>query len=257
MIKGFYAAASAMVAGMKRQNALSHNIANLETPGFRQILLAMDDWYVTPVKSASEAVYPHLDVNSIRKPGYVGLGTETSEEINDFSQGTLKATGEELDLAVRGTGFFRVKTPDGERYTRDGRFHKDKNGNLVTVDGYQVLNTGGQAITLPDAPVRVDENGVIYNAISGANVGQIGVAAFDDPQAELVRDGTNTFVAEGGITGENPGVVEQGYLEMANANVDSLMTQMVIVGRAYEAAQRVVQMQDETTGKLISNLNRP
>ena len=256
MIKGFYAATSAMVANMNRQSALAHNIANLDTPGFRQILYSMEDWYVTTSFQASEEILPAMDVNHIHKPGYIGLGTQNSLPIDDFNQGTVKSTGLEFDLAIRGTGFFRVRTEAGERFTRDGRFHRDANNQLVTVDGFLVLDDNGQPITLPtNTTIRIDETGTMYQT-SGATVGQIGLAAFTDPQAELVRDGNNTFRADGGITAEDPGTVHQGNLEMSNATVESLMTQMVIVGRAYEAAQRVVQMEDDTTGKLISNLSR-
>ncbi len=251
MIKGMYAAASAMIAGMKRQSALAHNVANLDTPGFRQILLAMDDWYVTPVRQNSQTMMPQMDVNHMSQLGYVGLGSQTSPEITDFSQGGMKASDNELDFAINGTGFFRVKTSDGERYTRDGRFLRDANNQLVTVNGYQVLNTNGQVITLPEGAVRIDESGNI-SGTNGAQVAQIGMAAFKDPNTELTRDGMNTFAAKGAPTDNNPGTVQQGYLEMSNVN----LTRVVATGRAYEAAQRMVQMADETTGKMLSSLSR-
>jgi len=255
MIKGLYAAASAMVAGMKRQNALAHNIANLETPGFRQILLAMDDWYVTPVTHATNEIQPGVGVNHYYKPGYLGLGTQTSPEIIDFSQGDVKVTNEELDFAINGSGFFRLQTPDGVRYSRDGRFRRDANNTLVNVDGFKVLDVNGNAITLPQGHVRVDEQGRIFNQ-AGNQVAQINLAVFEDPQNQLERDGLNTFKASAEPTGTDGGSIQQGSLEMANANVQQLMTQMVIVNRAYEAAQKVVQMQDDIVGKLINNLNR-
>jgi len=273
MIKGMYAAASAMIAGMKRQSALAHNVANLDTPGFRQILLAMDDWYVTPVRQNSQTMMPQMDVNHMSQLGYVGLGSQTSPEITDFSQGGMKASDNELDFAINGTGFFRVKTSDGERYTRDGRFLRDANNQLVTVNGYQVLNTNGQVInannqlvtvngyqvlntngqviTLPEGAVRIDESGNI-SGTNGVQVAQIGLAAFKDPNTELTRDGMNTFAAKGAPTDNNPGTVQQGYLEMSNVN----LTRVVATGRAYEAAQRMVQMADETTGKMLSSLSR-
>jgi len=255
MIKGLYAAASAMVAGMKRQNAIAHNIVNLETPGFRQILVAMDDWYVSPVRQTTEEIQPGLDVNHYHKLGYLGLGTQASPEITDFSQGDVKVTSEELDLAINGSGFFRLKTVNGERYSRDGRFRRDTNNNLVNVDGYQVLDVNGQVITLPQGAVRVDEQGKIFNR-AGTQVAQIGLSTFGDPENELVRDGLNTFSSTAVPNGTGGGAIQQGSLEMANANVQQLMTQMVIVNRAYEAAQRVVQIQDDIAGKLISNLSR-
>ncbi len=255
MIKGFYSAASAMVAGMKRQSVLSHNISNLDTPGFRQIMLAMDDWYESPVVTASQEILPHMDVNNLTSLGYLGLGTETSPQITDFSQGDINSTGRELDLAINGSGFFRVETPDGERYTRDGRFSRDADLNLVNVDGYFVLDENGEPITLPDTQVYISDDGSIIDQ-DGTTVATIGLADFTDPLTELARDGLNTFKADGGITGDNPGGISQGYLEATNSNVEALMTQMVIVGRAYEASQRIVQMEDDITGKILSYLGR-
>jgi flagellar basal body rod protein FlgG len=182
------------------------------------------------------------------------LGTDTSPEITDYSQGSLKSTSQELDFAVQGAGFFRVQAPEGERYTRDGRFLRDANNQLVTVDGYKMLDTNGNAIKLPTGQVSVDETGVIV--VNNQQVATIGLAAFNDPQTELVRAGTNTFTATGTPSGTTTGTIEQGYLEMTNSNLESLMTQMVIVGRAYEANQRIVGMQDDILGKAINNLNR-
>jgi flagellar basal-body rod protein FlgG len=117
-----------------------------------------------------------------------------------------------------------------------------------------MLDTNGNAIKLPTGQVSVDETGVIV--VNDQQVATIGLAAFNDPQTELVRAGTNTFTATGTPSGTTTGTIEQGYLEMTNSNLESLMTQMVIVGRAYEANQRIVGMQDDILGKVINNLNR-
>ena len=101
----------------------------------------------------------------------------------------------------------------------------------------------------------MDEQGWIFNQ-AGDQVAQIGLAIFEDPQNQMERDGLNTFKATAEPTGTEGGSIQQGSLEMANANIQQLMTQMVIVNRAYEASQKVVQMQDDIVGKLINNLNR-
>jgi len=252
MIKGFYTAASAMVAGLHRQNVLAQNIANLDTPGFRQILMAADDWYVTPITQAKDDLQPVSGNNTLRKLGYLGLGMETSPEITDFTQGAIKATEGEMDFAIQGAGFFRIQTPDGERYTRDGSFLRDANNQLVTVDGFFVLDDNGQPITLPEGEPSIDEAGLITT--DGQQVATLGLAAFTDPETELVRAGLNTFTAAGGITSTETGTVQQGYLEMSNSNLVSLMTQLA-GSKAYEANQRIVQMQDEMLGKTIGTLD--
>lgn len=251
MIKGLYAAASAMVANLNRQSTLSHNIANMDTPGFKQILISLDDFMDTSVILPQESDHSASNSTYI---GELGLGTQTDLETTDFSQGGLRETGEELDFAVHGEGFFRIMTPNGERYTRDGRFSRDIDGNLVTVDGYKVLDESGSEINIPLGTVSVAEDGTIQ--VDGVEAGKIGIASFVNPQAELTRDAGNTFIADGAPTGEVVGSVQQGYLEMSNANSADLMTQMVAVSRAYEAAQQLVQNQDELLGKTMSYLGR-
>lgn len=251
MIKGLYSAASAMLVGMDRQNVLSHNIANLETPGFKQTLLSMDEFLtaaaVQPVPTAS------LHSN-MRLVGDLGLGVQIGTETTDFTQGALKFTGKPLDLSVHGNGFFRVETPNGERYTRDGRFNLDSEGYMVSVDGYFLLDADRERIQIDGATIGISTDGTLF--IDGVAGQQIGLAAFEDPAAELTPDLANIFAAAGEPTGETPGEIQQGYLEMANANPSDLMTQMVIVSRAYEAAQRMVQAQDELLGAAIGTLGR-
>lgn len=251
MIKGLYAAASAMLAGLNRQNVLSHNIANLNTPGFKQTLMSMDDFIETAVVQPSEEFAYFTGLSEI---GELGLGVTNSPEITDFAQGALRPTNQPFDLAIEGPGFFSVQTPNGERYTRDGRFNRDVEGQLVTIDGYQVLSDGGQPIQIPEGVVNIDKNGTI--TVDEENVGKIGIYAFEDPEEELVHDMPNLFEATGGASGEEVGTIQQGYLEMSNANASDLMTQMSIVARAYEAAQQMVQNQDELLAKTIATLGR-
>jgi flagellar basal-body rod protein FlgF len=253
MIKGLYAAASAMLAGLTRQNMITHNLANVDTPGFREILLSLDDFMNTNVSSRP-------DFNATQQPislGQLGLGVQTSPEITDYQQGALQQTGELLDFAVQGDGFFHVRTPAGDRYTRDGRFTRDTAGNLVTVDGYFVLDNNGQPLTVPEGQIAASGDGTLFND-AGQVVGQLGLASFANPQTELTRDGAqgNLFIAAGAPTGTTTGTVAQGYLEAANINPAQLMTQMVAVNRAYEAAQRMVQVQDELLGRAISTISR-
>jgi flagellar basal-body rod protein FlgF len=249
MIKGLYSAASAMLANLYRQGLLAHNVSNVDTPGFKQVLTALDDF------KQSEVIFP-TDTNLSDSPlqwiGNLGLGVETAPDITDFEQGGLRHTGQSLDFAIEGAGFFRIQTPDGERYTRDGRFVRDIENNLVTIEGYQVLDDGGQPINLPDGDIVVSPDGTIM--VNGQTIAKLGLASFENPVQELTRDLPNLFAAEGGPTSDVYGSVSQGYLEMSNANTAQLMTQMVSVTRAYEAAQKMVQTQDELLGKTISTL---
>ncbi len=249
MIKGLYSAASAMLANLARQGALAHNIANLNTPGFKQVLTPLQDF----IQTAEITPFgPTATAQPLRWIGNLGLGVEALPEETDYSDGALQETGQPYDLAIHGPGFFRIQTPNGERYTRDGRFDRDAAGNLVTLDGYPVLDTGGQPINLPEGDLSVALDGTLM--VNGQAAGQLGLASFADPAAELTRDLPNLFAAAGAPTGQEIGLVQQGVLEMANANPANLMTQMVAVTRAYEAAQTMVKTQDELLGKTISSL---
>jgi flagellar basal-body rod protein FlgF len=247
MIRGMYAAASAMLAGLYRQRALSHNIANLDTPGFKQLMVSLDDFLNVPVEDPVSGA----GQTSI---GDLGLGVQADIENTDFSPGGVVQTQNELDFAIAEGGFFRIETPEGEGYTRDGRFMVNSDGILVTADGHFVLNDKGQKIEIPAGIVGVQEDGLIH--IDGAEIDRLGLASFTDPQTDLERMRGNIFSTEGAPTGDETVRVLQGYIEGSNVDSAFVMTQMVAVNRAYEAAQQMVQVQDELLGRVISTLGR-
>lgn len=247
MIRGLYAAVSAMLANMSRQQSIAHNVANMDTPGFRQSLLSLEEYQNIYLQDVDPD-------GSVRGLGTLGLGVAASDENIDFTFGALTITGEALDLAIEGDGFFTVRTDDGTRYTRDGRLARDADGGLVTVEGYALLDTNGNPITLPEGEIEIQTDGTIL--VDDTAVATLGLAVFESPETELVRDLPNLFEAEGSpLTGE-PVVVRQGCLESGNADPVQLMTQMVQVSRAYEAAQKMVQVQDELLGQTITSLGR-
>jgi len=251
MIKGFYAAASAMIARLTQQELISHNIANLNTPGFKQTMTSLEEFLNVEVYSPTARDGNPALIQSL---GLMGLGVSTTPELTDFSQGSLRATSQPLDLAIEGEGFFTVQTPDGKRYTRDGRFLLDAESNLVTVDGYYVLNDAGQQITLPEGQIRISNAGEIF--VDGNAETAIGLAVFENPTNDLVRHLGNMYEGSGQPTGDKPGSIVQGTLEMANVDPAVMMTAMAKVARTYEAAQKMVQSQDELLGKAISILGR-
>jgi flagellar basal body rod protein FlgG len=260
MIKGLYAAASAMMTNLFKQNVISHNLANLDTPGFRQLLTANKDWRTTQVRNIPQE--PNTVGNLLADYGRIGLGVEVIDPVSDFSGGALRQTEEMLDVAVEGPGFFTVETPHGVRYTKDGRLLRDAADTLVTAEGYFVLDANGQRITLPPAsptgpvdPIVIGTDGAMSVA-DGPVFATLGIAAFTNPRAELVGDQPNYFAAAGRPTSQDVGQVVQGFLEDSNVNPTLMMSQMVEVNRAYEAAQRLVQTQDELLGRAISTLGR-
>lgn len=251
MIKGLYSAVSGMVMNAARQQVLSHNIANLQTPGFKQVLSSVEDFmqtqdvYDTKLTSSND---------SLEYLGQMGLGSQVKQEFIDFSQGSLQQTGNNLDFAVQGNAFFKVKTPDGNRYTRDGRFIRDTNNNLVTVDGYKVLDSAGAEIKLPEGEITVAADGTIN--VNGTKAAQMGFGVFKDPEAELKHTNGNLFTGPAASSSQDAAQVMQGFIEASNANPSQLMTQLVEVARSYEASQKMVQNQDELLGKTIATLGR-
>ena len=250
MIKGLYSAVSAMVMNAARQQVLSHNIANLQTPGFKQVLTTVEDFM------QNQSVY--TSENSLNQSvdyiGTLGLGTQIGAEYIDFEQGALLDTGNPLDFALEGNGYFRVKTPDGNRYTRDGRFLRDADNTLVTIDGFQVLDDAGQAIQLPDGDISVGPDGAL--SVNGTAVAQLGIGVFANPDTDLQHTEGNLFTGPAASTSQDVPRVVQGYLEGSNANPSQLMTQLVEVARSYEAAQNIVRNQDELLGRTIASLGR-
>ena len=249
MIKGLYSAASAMITGVYRQQAVAHDIANVDTPGFKQILTSLDEFSKT-------YAYTQTSTNSLSSPDYLGilgLGVEAAPETTDFSQGVLKTSENELDLGIEGDGFFMIRTADGVRYTRDGRFSRDSSGRLVTIDGNPVLSSANQTITLTDGEVDISVNGTIY--VDGVQSGNIGLAYFED-LTTLTRDGENSFSSTITPPTTGGGSIKQYALEQSNVDTAQLMTQMIEISRTYQAAQQMVQNQDELLGKTISSLGR-
>jgi flagellar basal body rod protein FlgG len=262
MIKGFYSAASAMVTNMQRQMVLTHNIDNLDTPGFKQILTSMDEFETTSVTRQNQfqtspelpAVLRSLGFNKISRVGDLGLGVMGGKETSDFSEGAVQVSTRDLDVAILGNGYFRVQTTAGERFTKDGRFIKDATGVLKTVDGNDVLADGGGTITLPNGQISIATDGQI--SVDGVNVAKLGVAYFENPETSLTRDGENTFTGTGAAADSSKVTVRQYALESSNADLTQIMTQMIQVNRAYEAAQRLVQSQDSLLGQSIGTLGK-
>jgi len=260
MLKGLYAAASAMISGVNRQAVLTHNITNMNTAGFKQVMLTMEDWKKTEVSAATNGttstnlppIYPTSPFLGVTSLGEIGLGVLNPPETYDFSQGALQTTNQPLDMAIQGDGFFKIRTPNGDRYTRDGRFHLDSNHNLVTVDSFFVLDKSGTPIKMPDGDVTLSPDGTIV--VGTQTVAQLGINSFANPKTDLTRD-ENTFAAVGTPLASTS-QVNNNVLESSNADLTTAMAQMLSIGRAYDAAQQMVTVQDGLLGKSIASLGR-
>jgi len=257
MIRGWYTGASGMNAQQNRLDAVSNNLANVDTAGYKrdvtvsksfpELLLRRmnaDGVYETPFGSADAA--PVI--------GKLGLGVETNENYTDFEQGSFRSTQTNTDMALSGKGFFAVMTPDGERYTRNGNFLIGKEGILETKDGYPVLGEHGQII-VPDDRFKVNEDGMIYSADTNSPIDRFRIVRFDNER--YLKKMGNSLYAANDITG-NANIAEgaerpsflQGYIETSNVNVVNEMVRMIEVNRAYEANQKTIQSEDSMMNTL-------
>lgn len=266
MIRGWYIGASGMNAQQNRLDAISNNLANVDTAGFKkEIPVSKEFSELLLRRTAADGVYQTSFGSADAAPviGTVGLGVETNELYTDFSQGSFKSTDTKTDLALGGEGFFAVQTPAGERYTRNGNFHIGKEGILLTKEGFPVLGENG-AIHVPDDKFFVNQDGMIYTNEDNQLVDRIKIVRFEN-ERHLKKQGsslwnTNDIVGQPYIAeGDGRPRLLQGYTETSNVNVVNEMVQMIEVNRAYEANQKSVQTEDgmmETLWSKVVTVNR-
>lgn len=225
----------------RRMETAANNLANVSTFGFKAEGLLTEVDARRPARSANLP-------NDIRFVRDVGLA-------RDMSQGPITHTGEPLDVAIEGNGFFTVQGKDGPLYTRDGAFSLDAAGQLITQSGDAVLNSGGAPVVFDPQGERpqIGADGAI--SIAGAEVGRLGVVAFADP-AGMEKVGDNLWSSKGQATAEFDGQIVQGALEGSNVNPVLQLTQIIEISRAYESAARIVKNGDDLRQRTIERLGR-
>lgn len=249
MSGAIYMSAAGAMAYEKRMQVISNNLANINTSGFKK-----DKGHFQIIDSP-DSIKEDLDKNSISKekqqpPLWLQFETKT-----DFSAGSLKHTGNPLDLALEGDGFFCIKTEQGTQYTRNGNFSLDQDGMMVTMDGLPVLGEGGP-INIEGNTFTVDVKGNI--SVDGSQVDTIKIIGFQNPDA-LEKTGNSLFeIADKNAVetkAENTGV-SQGFIELSNVNAIRMMTEMIEVLRGYESYQKAIKTADEANAKAINDVGR-
>ena len=262
MIRALYTAASGMSAQQANLDTVANNLANSATAGFRRRRMQFEDMIyqnlITPGAAAS---------TSTASAGLqIGLGTRSAATEVIMTQGDFNQTGNSLDLAIQGAGFFQVSMPDGTTaYTRAGSFHLNNQGTVVTADGDALV----PAVTIPAnaTSVSISQYGVVSATVPGqtaaSNLGTIQLANFANPGG-LSAKGGNLFVqtsASGNAVTEAPGgssgagTLQQGYLENSNVDVVAEFVQMIMAQRAYESNSKVVHVADDMYSQ-INNMVR-
>jgi flagellar basal-body rod protein FlgG len=246
-------AATGMLAQQLNVEVISNNIANMNTTSYkRQRAEFQDLLYQNQRRPGSQAA----DNNAIVPAGVqLGLGVKTAAVYRITEQGNLTTTGNQLDLALQGRGYFQITMPDGTlAYTRAGSFQLDQNGNIVTADGLKV--TGANAIPANATSITINQSGQIFVSIQGqtqlTQAGQFTLATFINDTG-LQPLGNNNFQqtqASGNpVTGtagnQGFGTILQGFLESSNVNTVQEVTSLITAQRAYEMNSKVIQASDE------------
>jgi flagellar basal-body rod protein FlgG len=261
-MRALYTAASGMSAQQANIDNVAHNLANVNTVGFKKSRVDFEDLVYQQIKApgtpTSQEAEAALGFES-------GLGTRAVATVRNFSVGNVRSTSSPLDLAVEGAGFFQIALPGGETgYTRAGSLHLNAEGQLVTSDG---LTLEPQISIPPNAvSISISKDGIVSVALpdqpAPQQVGTIELAMFQNP-AGLQPRGGNIFAttsASGepvtGVPGtDGMGTIAQGFLEESNVSVVEEMVQMILGQRAYEANSRIIRAADEMLQQ-VNNLAR-
>jgi flagellar basal-body rod protein FlgG len=253
MLRALYTGASGMSAQEMNLDNVANNLANSSTAGFRKRRLQFEDLLYQNVIMPGAASTQQTTVAAGLQ---IGLGSRSAASEIVQTQGDFSQTGNSLDVAIQGQGFYQVTLPSGETaYTRSGAFHLDAQCNVVTASG----NSKNPAISIPPNAISVTivSDGTVSVTTPGQTaaqqVGTIQLAIFQNPGG-LNSIGNNLFLATAGsgdpIIGtpggsEGIGTIQQGFLEQSNVDVVEEFIQMIVAQRSYEASARVVQAADE------------
>jgi flagellar basal-body rod protein FlgG len=262
MLRALYTAATGMQAQQINIDTIANNIANVNTTGFKQGRAEFQDLLYQNIRSAGTA-----SSSSTTYPVglQLGMGTRPVATARIFSQGDFQQTGNPLDLVIQGQGFFQVRLPSGETgYTRDGTFHLNAQGSLVTADG----NVLEPQLTIPPSAqnIVIGADGTVSVTLAGQNaaqqVGTIQLATFQNAGG-LNPAGGNLFMATtasgDAITGTpgqtGLGTINQGFLEQSNVDIVKEMVNMIVAQRAYEVNSKAIKVADDMLSQ-INNLSR-
>ena len=225
MISGLFSAIDSALVQKIRFDAIANNIANVNTNGFKK------------------------DEISFERSSFAIELAQTST--TDFSGGNIIQTGNPLDVALDASGFFKIETDQGERYTRNGAFTLDSQGYLVTGEGDRVMGENGP-LEIGGGTVSISGNGEV--SVDGQPIDRLAVVGFNRLQ-DLVKEGNSTYSNAGGDGNiiQPKGIrVKQGALEKSNVNPTQEMVKMMEMFRSYESTQRVIQTVGEMTDKMIT-----
>jgi flagellar basal-body rod protein FlgG len=257
MIRSLWISKTGLDAQQTQLDVVANNLANVGTTGFKRSRVAFEDLLYQNVRQAGSNSSQQTQLPTGLQ---IGTGVRPTSTPRMFTQGNLQQSGNQLDLAINGQGFFQIQLPDGTTaYTRDGSLHTDSNGVLVTSSGFAL----SPSITIPPTAqaVTIGQDGTVTVTMAGQaapqNVGQIQLANFVNPGG-LEAKGQNLFVetAASGTPSTNApgtngtGLLNQGFLETSNVNVVEELVNMIQTQRAYEINSKAIQTSDQMLARL-------
>ncbi len=263
--KGIFAAVSGAMAQNSRLDTIANNLANVNTTGFkkdRQVFSEYLSSYEKPDNSIMVPRVPASIESFYDMQGGDNAYVNPAGTYTNFEQGSLKSTGNPLDMALEGKGFFEVLTPEGVRWTRNGSFQVDNDGRLVTKEGLPVLREGQndpsqRIIQLTSRNATISQAGDIYDG--GNALGRIAVVDFANPD-DLKKMGSSLYSANNSPTAVPQPAretrIQQGFVEGSNVNVVEEMTDMISANRVFEATQKAIKGHDQMDDKLINTVGK-
>ncbi|MDD4599871.1 MAG: flagellar basal-body rod protein FlgG [Negativicutes bacterium] len=262
MMRALWTAGSGMRAQQANIDVISNNLANVNTTGFKKSRTDFQDLMYQTIRQAGTQTGPDSEVPTGIQMGH-GVRQVATQKI--YTQGSFQETGNALDVAIEGDGFFQIEMPDGTfAFTRDGSFKKDSDGRMVTSDGYPM----DPAITIPEQAIEVSISAdgrvsvTMPEETEPQEIGEIQIFRFVNPSG-LANIGRN-LVKETAASGEpvqvtpgeeGSGTLVQKYLEMSNVQVVEEMVNMIVAQRAYEVNSKAITTADEMLSQ-AANLKR-
>jgi flagellar basal-body rod protein FlgF len=261
LVRGLYTAASGALVAQSAVDTIANNLANVNTAGFKRTLLQ--------VQSQPERNLYRFQTDPAGRPGgsvagtpvqqlvgALGTGAQIYDTPADYTQGALAVTGNDLDVALSGPGFFTLRDANGAvRYTRDGAFMRDQNGLLTAQNGDRVVNAAGVAIALPaSGKVEIGRDGSV--SVDGRTYDRLGIVEFATT-ANLRPEGSNRFLDAGaGVRAAVNTSALQGSLEKSNADVVRSMVDLIANERWFDANEKSIQTQDDAVAQAVQTVGR-
>ena len=257
MTGSIYMAANGAIAYQRRLEILSNNLANTNTVGFKQDQTHFQTYYLANLERPNT---PVADRGLTQAPVF----WSRLSSYTDHTSGPQKATGNRLDLAINGRGFFCVQTPQGLQYTRRGDFSIGADGLLVNNQGWPVLGENGEISVDSQADVTdpagheflVDDSGNV--SVDGSIIGKLRIVDFENTDS-LEKIGNTSFKPRSANAVESAAKdfsISQGAVELSNVNALQMMTELIEVHRGYESYQKVIRSVDEVNSKTINEVGR-